>query len=63
MSDKRELDSPRLDPHEHANFRQYVGKILYAAQVRPDIAYMIKELARRVANPTEDNMRAMRRLV
>eukprot|EP00972_Heterocapsa_arctica_P042814 6313338-Heterocapsa_arctica.AAC.1 len=36
MSGKRDDESPRLDPHEHANFRRYVGKILYAAQVRPD---------------------------
>eukprot|EP00972_Heterocapsa_arctica_P055211 8144972-Heterocapsa_arctica.AAC.1 len=62
MSDKRDLDSPRLGPREHANFRRYVGKILYAAQVRLDLAYMIKELARRVADPTEDDMRAMRHL-
>eukprot|EP00972_Heterocapsa_arctica_P113082 16435214-Heterocapsa_arctica.AAC.1 len=33
------------------------------AQVRPDIAYSIKELARRIASPTEEDMRAMKHLL
>eukprot|EP00972_Heterocapsa_arctica_P017656 2610391-Heterocapsa_arctica.AAC.1 len=63
MSAKHDADSPCLNAYDHANFRRYVGKVLYTAQVRPDIAYSIKELARRVASPTEDDMKAMRHLL
>eukprot|EP00972_Heterocapsa_arctica_P042836 6316452-Heterocapsa_arctica.AAC.1 len=36
---------------------------MYTAQVRPDIAYCIKELARRVAGPTEEDAKAMTHLL
>ena len=60
---KEDSSSPRLDPAEHAKFRRWVGKVLYTTQVRPDISYAIKELARNVAAPTQQHMRRMQHLL
>eukprot|EP00972_Heterocapsa_arctica_P102070 15039715-Heterocapsa_arctica.AAC.1 len=45
MSVKPTPDSPYLEAAEHAKFRHCVGKLLYATQVRPDIAFQVKEQA------------------
>eukprot|EP00972_Heterocapsa_arctica_P003649 543959-Heterocapsa_arctica.AAC.1 len=63
MSVKHNIDNPCLAAAEHATFRRYVGKLMCTAQVRPDIAYCIKELARRVTSPTEEDMKAMKHLL
>eukprot|EP00972_Heterocapsa_arctica_P061212 9025758-Heterocapsa_arctica.AAC.1 len=36
---------------------------MYATQVRPDIAYTVKELARRVSQPTRQDAMAMQHLL
>eukprot|EP00972_Heterocapsa_arctica_P077560 11439752-Heterocapsa_arctica.AAC.1 len=57
---KDNLDSPLLSVTEHALYRRFFGKAMYATQVRPDIAYTVKELARHVAGPSQQNMTAMK---
>lgn len=45
--------SPNLDPKRHKLFRSFVGKVMWVLDVRPDIAFVTKELARHVSSPTE----------
>ncbi|OLP82440.1 Retrovirus-related Pol polyprotein from transposon TNT 1-94 [Symbiodinium microadriaticum] len=44
-------DTP-LSPEEHSLYRTAVGKLLWLAQIRGDIAYVTKELSRDVTAPT-----------
>ena len=43
-----EPDSPRLSKEQHAVYRRLVGKLMYAVNLRVDLAYIAKELARHV---------------
>eukprot|EP00972_Heterocapsa_arctica_P113993 16440152-Heterocapsa_arctica.AAC.1 len=63
MSVKPNPNSPYLEAADHAKFRQCVGKLLYATQVRPDIAFQVKELARRASQPTQQDATAMQHLL
>ena len=44
-------DTP-LSPEEHSVYRTAVGKLLWLALIRGDIAYATKELSRDVTAPT-----------
>ena len=63
LSMKDDGSSPKLDDMEHGLFRRWVGKVLCTTQVRPDISYAIKELARNVAAPRQQHMNEMRHLL
>ena len=49
----KEESSPSLDNKLHGLFRSFVGKVMWVLDVRPDIAFVTKKLARRVSSPTE----------
>ena len=40
-----------------------VGRLLFIAAERPDITYGVKELAKRVHSPTEEDAKACKRVV
>jgi hypothetical protein len=63
LSEKPDPDSPPLECKDHALFRHCVGKLMYATQVRPDIAFAVKELARKVSQPTRQDVTAMQHLL
>eukprot|EP00972_Heterocapsa_arctica_P017206 2543256-Heterocapsa_arctica.AAC.1 len=44
-------------------FRHCVGKLMYANQVRPDMAFAVKELARKVSQPSRQDAMAMQHLL
>eukprot|EP00972_Heterocapsa_arctica_P114157 16441046-Heterocapsa_arctica.AAC.1 len=48
---------------DHATYRRAVGKAMYGRSVRPDLSYVVKELARKLAAPTIDDWKRMRRLL
>ena len=48
-----EEPSPSPEKKRHGLFRSFVGKVMWVLDVRPDIAFATKELARRVSSPTE----------
>ena len=48
---KNVSDTP-LSPEEHSVYRTAVGKLLWLALIRGDIAYATKELSRDVTGPT-----------
>jgi len=52
-----------LEATEKAQYRRFVGKLLFATQVRPDIAYVAKECARHVQKPTRADMVRLRHLL
>ena len=47
--------SPSLDQKRHRLFRSFVSKVMWVLDVRPDIAFVTKELARHVSSPTDVN--------
>ena len=59
-ADLRSEDSPQLAAAEVARFRSAVGKLFWLAHIRPDVAYLAKELARHVQQPCEVHVRAVK---
>ena len=55
-------DSP-LDKETHKRYRSLVGKLAWASPIRPDLAYAIKELARGLASPTEEDWANLKHVV
>eukprot|EP00972_Heterocapsa_arctica_P067902 10024076-Heterocapsa_arctica.AAC.1 len=55
--------SAPLGREDHALYRRILGKVMYAASVRPDVAFVVKELARRLAGPTRADWNRARRLL
>ena len=45
-----------LDRNEHKKYRAIVGKLLWVALIRPDIAYATKELTRDLTAPTTESI-------
>ena len=62
-SDKPEDEMVQLDVQRHHQYRRAVGKVLYASHVRPDITFVVKELARHVSQPTVTQWLQLRRLL
>ena len=60
---KEDQEDPALDAARHHTYRSVVGKLQFIAPIRPDIHFALKELGRRLHQPTEASWRAMRRLV
>ncbi|KFD64059.1 hypothetical protein M514_23769 [Trichuris suis] len=55
-------ESPALS--ENAQFRKAVGSLLYLATVsRPDIAFAVGQLCRRVESPTQSDWKAVKRVI
>ena len=55
-------DTP-LSPEEHSVYRTAVGKLLWLALIRGDIAYATKELIRDVTAPTMQSVAKLKRLL
>ena len=63
-SDIQDADGSNVVPHEDASvFRSIVGMGIYLSQERLDISFAIKELASKMASPTELAVQRARRLV
>ena len=56
-------ETPALGPEEHALYRRIVGKLLWAASIRVDLAYITKELARQVQSPSYSDWMRLRRVL
>eukprot|EP00972_Heterocapsa_arctica_P026259 3864992-Heterocapsa_arctica.AAC.1 len=56
-------DSTSLSIEDHRVYRRIVGKMMYGSIVRPDLAYVVKELARKLATPTISDMQKARRVM
>eukprot|EP00972_Heterocapsa_arctica_P026453 3896231-Heterocapsa_arctica.AAC.1 len=56
-------DTTLLSPEDHRAYRRIIGKVMYGSIVRPDLAYVVKELARKLATPTTGDWQKARRLM
>ena len=52
-----------LDRNEHKKYRAIVGKLLWLALIRPDIAYATKELSRDLTAPTTESITKVKHLL
>ena len=52
----------KLNNHESTKYRAIVARCNYLSPGRPDIAYIVKELARKMADPTEGDWQRLKRL-
>ena len=59
---KNVSDTP-LSPEEHSLYRTAVGKLLWLALIRGDIAYATKELSRDVTAPTIQSLAKLKHLL
>ena len=59
---KNVSDTP-LSPEEHSMYRTAVGKLLWLALIRGDIAYATKELSRDVTAPTMQSVAKLKHLL
>jgi histone deacetylase 1/2 len=59
----KNTEEESIDADRHHTYRAVVGKIQFIAPRRPDVLYALKELARRLAGPTEEDYIALKRLV
>ena len=58
-----ETKGPLLNSDQSKLFRSSVMRAAYLSQNRPDISHAVKNLARRMVNPTEANLIDLKRLV
>ena len=58
-----EIQPAPLDRNEHKKYRAIVGKLLWLALIRPDIAYATKELTRDLTAPTTESITNMKCLL
>ena len=56
-------DENPLTPEQVRQFRRTVGRLMWVAPERPDLAFAVKELARHVQGPTEQHWGVMKRLL
>ena len=52
-----------LDRNEHEKYPAIVGKLLWLALIRPDIAYAAKELSRDLTAPTTESITKVKHLL
>eukprot|EP00972_Heterocapsa_arctica_P079076 11658591-Heterocapsa_arctica.AAC.1 len=45
-------DTALLSPEDHRAYRRIISKVMYGSILRPDLAFVVKELARKLAAPT-----------
>ena len=57
------LDTPQLTGAAVSEYRRAVARLNYLAQDRQDIAFATKELARRMATPSESDVGSLRRVL
>ena len=62
-SSLRQLMPEPLDKEGHEKYRTAVGKLLWYAFVRPDVAYAVKELSRDVTAPTTESVGKLKHLL
>ena len=55
--------SPNLDRCTHAIYSSILGKVSWTTGERPDVAFAVKELAKKASAPTEQDWCRMKRLV
>ncbi len=55
--------SKLLDSTDHSRYRTIVGQLMWVCSIRGDLAYSIKELARRVSAPTVEDWKSMQRVL
>jgi len=62
-SSSEELQEEKVPEDEHDYFRRLIGTLIYfSIMTRPDIAFAVNYLARRVANPTKTYIREAERV-
>lgn len=59
----REDEELAVDETKHRQYRRAVGQLLWTVGERPDLSYVIKELARRVQRPSEEDWTALKRVL
>jgi hypothetical protein len=59
----KNADETLLGPEDHAAYRRVIGKVMWGSLVRPDLTYIVKELARKLAAPTCADWAKVRRLM
>ena len=59
----REDEELAVDEVKHHQYRRAVGQLLWTVGERPDLSYVIKELARRVQRPSEEDWCALKRVL
>lgn len=62
-STKMPFGCSTVDAERHRIYRTAVGKLLWLCPIRPDLAYAVKELARHVGAPTEEDWLRLRHAV
>ncbi|CAE8682082.1 unnamed protein product [Polarella glacialis] len=61
-ADMRKSGKERLNAGRHTQYRRCVGRLLWAINERPDLAFCVKELARDVASPTTASWANLKKL-
>ncbi|CAE8611618.1 unnamed protein product [Polarella glacialis] len=61
-ADMRTSGKERLNAGRHTQYRRCVGRLLWAINERPDLAFCVKELARDVASPTTASWANLKKL-
>eukprot|EP00972_Heterocapsa_arctica_P062119 9156472-Heterocapsa_arctica.AAC.1 len=56
-------DTALLSEEDHMAYRRIIGKVMYGSTVRPDLAFTVKELARKLAAPTNADWQKVRRFM
>ena len=56
-------DAPQLDKQQHSLYRTLVGRLMWTLAERPDLAFVSKELARKVQAPTTQDWQRLKRLL
>ena len=61
--DPRDPPNHPLDQARHKLYRTAVGKLLWAAPVRPDISFAVKQLSRSLQAPTQHDEKQLKHLL
>ena len=59
---EEESETPMLEPSEATTFRGLAARANYLALDRPDIQFSVKEIARRMARPRQEDWQLLKRL-
>src|SRR4051812_23154691 len=61
---QEQFDPIQCSTKDHSTYRSLIGALMYCAMItRPDIAYIVGELSRYVAQPLESHLEAAKRVL